>query len=162
MTKKFLQTSAIALGLGLFNSAADALSLDLGKDVYGLLDNGGVSVSINYKDETIYSDHKNISDTHVKFKPAESRFGNITWKEMLDSVPNWGITISTDLIEEFGTESVSFNVSPGSLGLSGVETETVNKVLNTLHLKLENCNVKTDNLKNNTFKDLTCTVTGSM
>jgi hypothetical protein len=161
MSKKFLQTSAIALGLGLFNSAADALTLDLGKDVYGLLDNGGVRVSINYKDETIYSDHKNISDTHVKFKPAESRFGNMTWKEMLDQAPQWNISIDTDVIGEWGeTQHVDFNVSPGSLRISGVETEAVNEVLNKLHLKLENCNATT--LTNSTFKDLTCTITGSM
>lgn len=161
MSKKFLQTSAIALGLGLFNSAADALTLDLGKDVYGLLDNGGVRVSINYKDETIYIDHKNISDTHVTFKPAESRFGNMTWEEMLGEVPQWNISIDTDVTGEWGeTQHVDFNVSPSSLGISGVETEAVNKVLNTLQLKLENCNA--NKLTNSTFKDLTCTVKGSI
>jgi hypothetical protein len=170
MSKKFLQTSAIALGLGLAiasattlcSTAAEALTLDLG-DVYGLLDNGVVRVLINNKDETIYSDYQNVSNAHVKFKPADRRFGNMTWEKMLDQVPHWNISIDTDVIGEWGeTQHVSFKVSPGSLGLSGVETETVNDVLNTLNLKLENCNVKTDNLKNNTFKDLTCTIKGSI
>jgi len=168
MSKKFLQTSAITLGLGLAiasattlcSSAAKALTLDLGEDVYGLLDNGGVNVLINDKDETIYADYKNISKSLVTFKPANGGFGNITWKEMLEQVHHWGIEISTDLTDDFGTEHVNFKVSPGDLRIKGVDNETVNDVLNKLTLTLENCNAKT--LTNSTFKELNCTIKGSI
>lgn len=168
MSKKFLQTSAITLGLALAiasattlcGSAAEALTLDLGDEVYGLLDNGGAHVSINNQGETILSDYQNVSSSSVKFKPAESRFGNITWKEMLEQVHHWGVEISTDLTDDFGTEHVNFKVSPGDLRIKGVDNETVNDVLNKLTLTLENCNAKT--LTNSTFKELNCTIKGSI
>ena len=164
MSKKFLQTSSLALGLGLAiasattlcSTAAEALTLDLGQDVYGQIHDGSVNVSIRNRNDSVFADAKNISKQLVEFNQADDRHGTITWDEMVHDNTPWVIAITTT-VEGFNTEHAHLKVSPSDLvGIKGVDTEKVNDVLNKLTLTLHDCKHLQD------FQHLTCTVTGSM
>lgn len=158
MNKKFFQTSAITLGLGLaIASTAEALTIDLGQDLANQIHEGSVGVGIRYKNDSVFADATNniTQQQHVEFKKAEKFSGSIKWEDMIKDF-TWSVSITTTT-GDFKTKHAQFTVSPSDLeGITGVDNESVNDVLNRLTLTLHDCKNIQD------FKNLSCKITGSL